>query len=156
MVVGVNARHQFEVGVAAVAQLAIPSPAKLFASPGPLFFARCNVPVGHMNKSPFGGKVVSSKKIERRFAHHVAGGNRNILVAAQVVLTRTVLIGYSVIGVFGNREAAHVAHRMVGYVVHIGRKKALIRIVHLNCHIGPPEEGLGKRGSVVQTAAQFD
>src|SRR5271168_2668562 len=63
LIVGVNTGHQLDVGTVVVGKTAVPRITELVISPGPLFFAWCNVMVRYMHDSSASRVIVATEEI---------------------------------------------------------------------------------------------
>ena len=71
LVVGVHARHQFDVRAVLVRQVAVPCASEVAVSPCPLLLSRRHVMVGHVEQSAFHVFFIASYEVEFRLDGHV-------------------------------------------------------------------------------------
>ena len=153
LVVGVHSRHELDVRAVLVRQVAVPGASEVAVAPGPLLFARRHVVVGHVEQPAPHVLLVSSHEVELRLDGHVRGGYGDVLVFRDVHAGGIVLL---VVHARGDGEGGHVALAMVEHGVHVGREHRVVVVVHHHGGIGPPQEGLGERGAVVDFHVDFD
>ena len=164
LVLGVDARHQFDVGAEAgadasdgktvgssglVGQVAVPGPTEVAVAPGPLLLAGREVVAGHVQHAGLGVVLVTALEVVLRVDGHITGGHLDVAVVGDVHAGRVV---HLVVCARGDGETADGALAVVEDGVHVGREDALVLVVHLHGGIGPPEERLGQRGAVAEAS----
>jgi hypothetical protein len=180
LVVGIDPRHQLDVGAAdamliRVGEQAIPGVTELVVSPGPLLLARRDVRFGHVDDSRADAVVVTAKKCFARAHTHVGSRHWDIRIPREIVgwirsvgpeLRRQVVrrhpfprppcVVHAVVMPQAKRKQAH---RPLGVIRHKGRvlrEKRLILLMHFGGDIGPPEKGLNIVGPIIDTRQKLE
>ncbi|MNC02004.1 hypothetical protein D3C75_493690 [compost metagenome] len=96
--------------------------------------------------------VIPAHKIMLRPVGHIGGGHRNILVPGNV---HPCGIIHLVVDAVGDGEPGDIPFAVIHYRMDIRRKYGLGVVIHRHRRIGPPQEGLGQTGAVVELAVDF-
>ena len=153
LIVGIDSGHEFDVRSRVVGQVAVPSPTEFMVAPGPLLFAWGDVMIRYMDEAGFVSVVVPAEEVSGRSDGHVRCRDWDIFVPVQSSAGAVV---DAVVAVPTDWKLRHGALGMVGHVGDIGREEGLVVVVHAGGDIGPPEEGLHERCSVVQANEELD
>ena len=111
-------------------------------APSPLLFARCDVVIRNVDHAGPALMVITSEKVLGRIESHVTGRHRNVCVPAQIVrsivpgwnelfwllvdrhaIFRTGSVVDAIVKTVAQREPAHGPFRVIGNVLHVGRKE---------------------------------
>ena len=84
LIVCIYASHQLDVWTVLICQIAVPCLPEITVSPGPLFFARRNVVICHMEKTCIQVFIIISDKIIIRVGSHIGGRHLDVAVAGDV------------------------------------------------------------------------
>ena len=101
-----------------------------------------------MQHSALGVVLIPPLEVVFRVDGHIRCRHGDVPVVRDVHACRVV---HFIIGTRSDGEAADGALAVIKHRIDIGREHALVRIVHLNRGIGPPEERLGQAGAVAYT-----
>ena len=153
LVVAEHTGHQLDVGAVVVGQVAVPCLTEVAAAPRPLLLAGADVMVGHVQNTRADLVVIAAHEVVIGVGTHIAGGNRDVLIAGDVHACTVVVL---VVDAGCNREVADSALAVVEHRVDIRREDGLGVVVDRHSRVCPPEEGLGQVGAVVQLAFDFN
>jgi len=153
LVVGVHACHQFDVRAVLVRQVAVPCASEVAVAPCPLLLSRRHMMIGHVEQSAFHVLFISAHEVEFRLNGHVGCRHGDILVFRNVHTGRVVLF---VVSARGDGERRHVTLAMVEHGVHVGREHRVVVVVDHHGRVGPPQERLRERRTVVNLHVDFD
>ena len=153
LVVAVHAGHQLDVGAVCIGEVAVPGLAEVSAAPGPLLLAGGDVVVGNVQDARLHAVVVAAHEVIVAAGAHIGGGHRDILVPADVHAHGVIVL---VVHPRGDGEGAHVPLAVVVDGGHVRGEDALRVVIDRHGGVGPPQEGLGQAGAVVQLAPDLD
>src|SRR5580692_4501758 len=117
LIVCINAGHQLDVRTVMIRETTIPRIPEFMVSPCPLLLAGSDVMVGYMQNSRVGGVIVAAEEILARVHDHVARGDRNVAIPAQIV-RRIAAVRPKVRGLLLYRNAVTRPFAIVNPVVH--------------------------------------
>ena len=161
LVVGVDTRHELDVGAVGVGELAVPRAPDRPVAPGPLLLAGRDRVVGPVHETGRGVMVVATEEVVDGVGDHVRGRHRDVAVDVEAVRLRS-LRGHErgvvdpVVRTVGAGEGADRAARVVGDERDVRREEALVPLVRPSRDVRPPEEGLRLIRAVVQARIHLD
>ena len=142
LIVGVNAGHEFDIRAVVVCEAPVPGIAEFVVAPGPLLLAWSNVVVCIGDGASAPSMVVAAEEIPRRPDDHVAGGNGDVGIPAQIVWSVAALrdvplrhflgrytgagalaVVDAIITALAERVFRNGAFGMIGSVTHVFREK---------------------------------
>ncbi len=147
LVIRKHACHQFNIRAVRIRQIRIPPFPEVAAAPGPLFLARRNMVVRHMEHTRPHAVIVTAHKIKAGLFRHIGSRHRNIFISGNI---HTLAVIVFIINPCGDRESGHIPLAVVHHRMHIRRENGFRIVIHRHRWICPPEEGLGHIGPVVE------
>ena len=150
LVVGIDARHEFDVGAAVVGKFAVPCVAERMVSPRPLFLAGGDVAVGNVDETTMRGVVVAAEKVIVGGAYHVRCRHGDVLVPCKTVRAGTFRVIDAVVDSVGARERGRGTDCVIGDIGDVGGEEAFVLVVDTRGDVRPPVERLRERGTVVE------
>ena len=90
LIIRVDATHQLDVRSVFVRQVAIPGVTKIAVAPGPLFLARRNVMIAHVQQPGAATVIVTAHEVVIAVTRHVRRRYRDVAVAADIGARRVI------------------------------------------------------------------
>ena len=153
LVVSVHAGHQFDVRAVLIGQVTVPCLAEVAVAPCPLFLARRDMMVGHVQQAAAYIFFITAHKVIFGLDGHVRGGHGDILVFGDIHPCRVILL---VIDSRSDGERGYITLAVVEHSIDVGREHRVVMVVHHHGGIGPPQEGLRERSAVIDLHLYFD
>lgn len=95
---------------------------------------------------------IATHKIIFRLDSHIWCRNRNILIFRDIHTSRIILF---IINSCSNRERRDIALAVIEHRIHIRREYRMIMVIDHHCRVGPPQESLRERRTIINLHFNF-